>query len=304
MNKIDLQFSAEGVGYINFDVNPDRLGVNRTAGGFRLSIPFDVSLRDCLRTEFHNPSSQQRVSLDGIRGTIFAVGRDGAVLELGRVWDDQSYQGPMPPDSPASGWLTWQGSFTELAIYERMREGGEVRFKLDLYPSVSLLVEVPKSIFQMRTNTKSTYKQIGISFPIEVWLSRLRTLGVLENVLVEIPLPSSPPSPWDGVWGALLDARIAFERGGTTGWNECVRSSRLALERWRLIEREDNGQGWQAPNPNDLRQRSKPQRIDNIRWYLMQLAHQAPHTGSDEWTRDDALLMLSTLSSLLAERKP
>jgi len=36
----------------------------------------------------------------------------------------------------------------------------------------------------------------------------------------------------------------------------------------------------------------------------MQSAHLGPHTPAEEWTRDDALLLLSTLSALLAERKP
>jgi hypothetical protein len=36
----------------------------------------------------------------------------------------------------------------------------------------------------------------------------------------------------------------------------------------------------------------------------MQVAHFAVHSKADEWTRDDALLVLSMLSALIAVRNP
>jgi hypothetical protein len=99
------------------------------------------------------------------------------------------------------------------------------------------------------------------------------------------------------VWHALRDARDSFDTGGSTGWKNCVTAVRLALEEWRKIEQEDKGLA-------DTQARTKIQRIDNLRWHLIQLAHYAAHTKADEWTRDDALLALSTLSALLAVRKP
>jgi len=54
----------------------------------------------------------------------------------------------------------------------------------------------------------------------------------------------------------------------------------------------------------DRESRTKKQRLNALRWHLMQAAHLGPHTGAEEWSRDDALLMLSVLSALLAERKP
>ncbi len=129
-------------------------------------------------------------------------------------------------------------------------------------------------------------------------------LGTAENVLVEIPLPGSPSLDWDEVWKALIDARNAFEQGGSTGWKGCVTSVRLALERWQQIEKEDMGPGWKAPSMQERKDRTKKQRTDNLRWHLYQCAHLGAHSSADEWTRDDALLLLSTLSALLAERKP
>jgi hypothetical protein len=145
---------------------------------------------------------------------------------------------------------------------------------------------------------------IEVSYPREVWIKMIRNLGVAENVLIEIPLPLSPKGQWDPVWKALVDARNAFEQGGSTGWKGCVTSVRLALEKWRKVDPEKPGPGWQPPKVADREAWTKTQRLDALRWYLMQTAHLGAHTGADEWSRDDALLLLSTLSALLAERKP
>lgn len=144
----------------------------------------------------------------------------------------------------------------------------------------------------------STFHQWGeIGYSQKAWTDMLRDLNVRDAVLVEIPFDSNPPSGWEPVWQAVRDALDSFDAGGSTGWRNCVASVRHALEEWRNIEKEDQG-------PSDLKSRTKTQRIDNIRWHLIQLAHYAAHTKADEWTRDDALLALSTLSALLAVRKP
>jgi hypothetical protein len=73
----------------------------------------------------------------------------------------------------------------------------------------------------------------------------LQSVGAAENVLVEIPLPGKPSPEWDGVWSALI-AKNAIEQGGSTGWKGCVTAVRLALEKWRDIEKEQMGAGWKA----------------------------------------------------------
>jgi hypothetical protein len=99
------------------------------------------------------------------------------------------------------------------------------------------------------------------------------------------------------VWEGLQNARIAFEQGGSTGWKGCVMGVRLALENWQKIEPEDLSQ-------SDKTKRTKRQRLDHLRWSLLQIGHFFAHNGAEECSRDDAMLLLSTLSTLLAERKP
>lgn len=97
------------------------------------------------------------------------------------------------------------------------------------------------------------------------------------------------------VWEGLRNARIAFEQGESTGWKGCVMGVRLALENWQKIEPEDLSQ-------NEKTKRTKRQRLDHLRWSLLQIGHFLSHNGAEECSRDDALLLLSTLSRLLAER--
>ena len=103
---------------------------------------------------------------------------------------------------------------------------------------------------------------------------------------------------------ALVEARNAFKHGGSTGWKTYMTVIRLALEKWQDIEKEDMGSGWKSPTKEEREECSKKQRLKNLRWHLLQCAHLTPHSITDEWSRVDAFLMLSTPSALLAERKP
>lgn len=64
---------------------------------------------------------------------------------------------------------------------------------------------------------------------------------------------------------ALVNARKAFEQGGSTGWKGYVTAVRLALEKWQGIEKEQMGPGWSTPSQADRRARTKKERLDNLR---------------------------------------
>ena len=192
--------------------------------------------------------------------------------------------------------LAFDLTLEALAVYESIRAGGEPQFSIMLSGDIRYVL--PGQGGKEVCSIASPLIQHGfIKYSRDAWTNMLRELKVHDAILVEIPFPSDPPSGWDPVWQALRDARDSFDAGGSTGWKNCVASVRHALEEWRNIEKEDQG-------PSDLKSRTKTQRVDNLRWHLIQLAHYAAHTKADEWTRDDALLALSTLSALLAVRKP
>jgi hypothetical protein len=293
------------IGSVIFDENPVRLQVFHRANGFYLQLPITISLNLVSR---RHPIPM----VSDFRGTIFA-GPPNRQIEVGRMLWNSSFSGGYGDEQQPGGssstcaHMTWLGSFADLAFYEKLRDGGSVQFVIQFEGDLCYLYSKPESYHMLRTEPHRFRPNTGVvtlTYPKEIWVNMLRELGVAENVLVEVPLPGHRSPDWDGVWEGLRNARDAFEQGGSTGWKNCIMGVRLALERWQKIEKEDMGPGWHAPTLQEREARTKKQRFDNLRWHLYQAAHRGAHTGADEWSRDDAVLLLSTLSALLAERKP
>lgn len=305
-NEIEIRKSGGAlIGKVILNENPTRLYAQRTAGGFNLSLPVKLMLR---LVGQNDPLPM----ISHLRGQILVGADGGSKIEIGTASWDSWFRGAWSEgtsgemcDTEVS--MTWRGSIADLAYYERIRDGGSPKLEIIVHGELCYLVIDPNTGRRFRTQPERIYSNYGsltVSYPKEVWVQMLQSVGAAENVLVEIPLPGKPSPEWDGVWSALIEAKNAIEQGGSAGWKGCVTAVRLALEKWRDIEKEQMGAGWKAPNVAEREARTKKERLDNIRWHLLQVAHLGAHTGADEWTRDDALLMLSTLSALLAERKP
>jgi len=221
-------------------------------------------------------------------------------VEIGSIehnsWHSSGWTEEPGWGDPTDIHFTWRGSLGELAVFESVRAGREPEIQAQLRGELAYLLPSGHSRYQVRSHPHLIYGDTVINYPKETWVRELRKLGILENVLVEVPLRNSPPAPWDRVWENLVKARDAFEQGGLSGWTGCVLSVRQALEKWKEIEGRES-------IPSDPRQRSKRERLTNLRHALHQCTHVWVH-DRDECSRDDALLMFSTLSALLAERKP
>jgi hypothetical protein len=290
-NSVEVK-DANGVsvGKITFDEAPRQLSAQRTAAGFELQLPMTVQLK-------LNSTLDPCPMLSNISAVITAVNDAGKEVTLTRVRHYGWLIGAVK-ESSTPAVMIWSDSLLALIAYERFRDGRRPRFKIALNAELCKLV--PPSLVggpRRRTEPFTVQGTADVSYPSDVWVKLVRDLAISYPVLIEVPLPSSPPSPWDGVWRAIGEATTAFERGGETGWKGCISAVRLALDRWREVEAEDMG-------PSDLKKRTTKQRLDNIRWHLREYTHLAPHSGAEEFTRDDALLMLSTLSALLGVRKP
>jgi hypothetical protein len=281
----------EKVGDITFDDDPINLSVWRTAIGFKLFLPAKISL-------VIGCQNDPIPLISNLRALIFANDSSGVAIEIGQLESESWYSGARAQSRGGTVahdlHMIWRGSLNELAIFEKRREGRKPELQIQLRAELSYLVASEKARYQLRTHPQLIHGDTTLSYPKETWVRELRKIGVLENVLVEIPLPHTPPAPWDGVWENLIKAREAFEQGGSTGWNGCVLAVRQALEKWQRIEREDIG-------PSESRQRSSHERLNNLRLALHQCTHSWVHDDA-LCSRDDALLMLATLSALLAER--
>ena len=280
MSHVNISLRGEAVGSVAFDQPDKALGGVRTASGFRLHLPATIT--------FHPPQDESPLLLEKLQATLSASG-----VEVGVARYPEAFRSVTGKRSFSFGW-DW--TVSALAVYEQLRAGREAEFSITLSGDIRYLL--PGQGSKEICSIAWTFSEPGIvRYSRDVWTSTLRLLNLRDAVLVEIPFKSDPPSGFEPIWQALRDARDSFDQGGSTGWKNCVTSVRLALEEWRRVEEEDQG-------PKELKSRTKAQRIDNLRWILMQYAHFAPHTNADAWTRDDALLALSTLCALLAVRKP
>jgi hypothetical protein len=292
MSKIDIQLNgSEIVGSITFSTSPYASG--RTASGVRICIPASV--------RFWPPqSSQTSLLLENLAVTVFAQASDGE-KEIGNARYSETLT-TANMDRPIQ--FMFDLGLAAIAFYERLRNGAEPKFRFHVSGAIRFLFSSGHAHHQIASTASPFHADCHVQYSRDSWTGTLRDLKVRDCILVEIPFPSDPPNEWEAVWQALRDARDSFESGGSTGWKNCVSSVRLALEKWRDFEPENQGLGWKRPDKIDLESRTKEQRMDAVRWHLMQCAHQGPHTTSEGWTRDDALLALATLTAMIAARKP
>jgi len=283
------------VGSVKFNESPQHLHAERTADGFRLQLPITITFKRV-------PKGEPIPLLGNFRGIIYTVEDP---LQVGEMRMDEWHKGAFYTRPEHSGeyeiqnYMVWSGSLAQLAVHEKIRDGRQPKFDIRFTGELCFLLPDIHHGHMVRSEPDQFFHRHGnlrVSYPKEVWVEMLRGLGVAENVLVEIPLPGHVSSDWDEVLRSLAEARKHFEQGGTTGWSSCILAVRQALEKWRDIEGVQTG-------PADHIKRTKRERLNNLRQALHQCTHVWVHKN-DEASRDDAILMLSTLSALLAERKP
>lgn len=296
---ITIELNGRNIAFLTLVRSLPSLHAYRVGSGFTLRLPAVIQTVSV-------PSGQPRLMINNLHGEVLVKDSAGAATQVGRLRCDEWVTGysHRPPENSYRSeheiGLVWSGTFADLALVERARDGRPPALSINLKGEYCFLLPGLSPDYSVRSEPQRLYSshgQVEVSYPREVWVEMLRRLGVAENVLVEIPLPGRSANPrWDEVWEALVGARQAFEQGGASGWQSCVVRVRQALELWRKIEGVQTG-------PPVASQRSKRERLNNLRLALYENTHNFIHP-QDEASRDDALLMLATLSVLLAERKP
>ena len=288
-NQLKIETNGEGIGTITFSDPDDTLAEGRTASGFRLRLPTTVNLN-------RPANSTLEVLLQDVRVVFKAYG-----LEFGVAQCD-NLQTPMRKDTPIL--FSWDWTLPIVGLYEKLRSGKSPRFNANLYGN--LHYKVPGTNFrdECLSVPYPFHYSAEIKYSRDTWTGTLRKLTILDSVLVEIPFPSDPPSDWDEIFQSLREARDSFDTGSKTGWRGCVLGVRHALEKWHDKEPEEHGAGWKPPSRAEKESRTKKERIDNIRWHLLQLAHFGMHNPAEQCTREDAVLALAILAALLDIKKP
>jgi hypothetical protein len=282
---LNIEVYPMTVGEWTFDEAPPRLEGRRTADGVAITIPASLRLKW---------NEEYLAMVSNLRADVYT--ENG--LELGQAVSHDYFR-PSKPEGNFQANLTWRASFAALAQFEQKRNGQPPVLVLHCTADVSHLQPPPPDRYVTFATAPPAPRrnELRVRYPREKWVDLLRELKVAENILLEMPMPPARPAPWDKVWNAVLDARKSFDQGGETGWKSCVTSIRLALEAWREIEKTDFG-------PEKKEDWTKAQRLNQIRYALLQMAHLAAHSPASEWTRDDAQALLAMLSGLLLMRRP
>lgn len=308
--EVRLTFVNYSLGTIRF-LHLSQVRANRAIDGLTLYLPGEVELD-------LNEKLIGRPMVAGVRATVSY--RDELV---GVAEDHMVYVAKRK----ASLDLPLRMSAGAVRTIEHRRAGGVVPMTVDLEVVLSILRDAPifrrswddgmnehaepvldqsgQHVLKALTEEPSVHRdRVQITFDPLPWANMLKATGFGDNVFVEIPLPPNSGPPWDEVWKALQAARDALNRGGSTAWKTVVSECRIALEKWEVIEKVDHGPGGLTANRSEREVRTGKQRQDALRWHAYQLAHYYLHTHAGECTRDDAVLVLSTLAGLLAVRKP
>jgi hypothetical protein len=276
------------VGTVTFD--PTKLTATRSGDAVRMGLPITIELK---WTEPPAP----RPLLSDLRCTIHILRPGNDPLELGMAFDEEHYMPAKGGSQNIRGNLFWRVSYATLALIEKIREGKPPTFRIDLSASICDLLPTKNGWRELRTAPKTVTGMTHIGYSLEAWTAMRRSVNISQHVLLDIPFPTTAPPGWENVWKHVMDAVASFEQGGYVAWKNCVTSVREALTEWAKLE---------APNlgPQAPQQRTLPERVDHVRKQLRNLANLGPHGHAENWTRDDALLVLATLCALLARRHP
>lgn len=279
------------VGYVAFGQRG--LAGVRNGDGVRITIPTTIGVR---WAGYPAP----RPMFSGIRCNVRMESPTTGAMDLGQALDVGFYLPPQGGIDDLAGSLQWQVTFATLALIERARNGQAPRFQFDVVGLVTEFHCVHDASGQSRDVASPpswVAGNIRVSYAADAWVAMRRGAGVSQHVLLDIPFPDTAPAGWEGVWKHIMDAVTSFEQGGHVAWKNCVTSVREALTEWAKLDRPDLSQ-------TNATARTVDQRVDHLRDALRNLAHLGPHGHAENWTRDDAVLALATLSALLARRKP
>lgn len=175
-------------GTITFDENPQHLNARRTADGFKLSIPVKIGFYTFVEGE-------PQPMLSNLRETVLADDPNGPKMEIGQVYSDEWFIAhSRKSDEPEKirerdKSLTWQGSLTEPATFEKLREGNVPQLEIDLRGEFCYLLPGAHRYYGVCTEPVRFFLRDGgnvrVSYPREVWNKMLQNLGVAENVLCQ-----------------------------------------------------------------------------------------------------------------------
>lgn len=260
------------------------LTLRPVVGAYELLFGLDVAI---------NPATDypRRVSIIGARVGLRTEG--SSALPVGFARPEASFeirQWPYPNRMTPTLVLALQPG--QLAEIERLRDTGDVTFEL-----------LVSGVGTDQNGDQSMQDEWRIQVPRSDWLSKLRSAGARNILLLEVPLPLlERPEKWSEVTIYLQRAEKYF-RDGDHG--ACVAACRTVLD--ELGHHKFGKRDWAAPFLDRLasdRTNMTADAREAALWAAVRhYAHLAHHGGSDggvsHYTRSEAQLMLTMIASLV-----
>lgn len=191
MAEIKIYDGDTTVGNVFFIENPQRLWSERTAAGFNLTIPAEITLRQA-------PENEPQLCLNNIRLTFSLKRQHAHDFELGRLHHDSSYiayVGSNPKGHPLKFTPVWPATIPALLAIEGLREEGKpptIHIQLDAELCYVITVEqwqdhvrTARKRFRVTTVPQHVSDGTDITYPADVW-----------NELVERVLAESRDDPY------------------------------------------------------------------------------------------------------------
>jgi len=190
-------------------------------------------------------------------------------------------------------------SSRSIARLEEERKGGAATF--EAYVEVEVVKYVPSA------KPNGTWRPIAIplesnycrdsmrwTIPKEQWIDILEKVGYRHSFVVEMVMPRDAPTGWESVWNLVRRAEANLHSGL---YSEGGLAIRQALEAWDKIEA---GLDVTAVKSSEREKWTVEQRLSGIRYAIKLYTHAFVHdTTPARWTRQQLLLALTTVSSLL-----
>jgi hypothetical protein len=301
MSKFRLfQGYSNFIGQLEFFATPRALTPCRHQDGCLLSLPAKLTLDA-------TPETEPFVQIEKMECRISILQPGVGDVIVGQACHDEPILSSKRAVTGREVLFSWHLRPSEAATIERLRDGGPLDLKFDLF-------HYSRSMFPLSGATdafgigelRRHFESNRVTVPLDRWQEALQQADLAELLVYEVAIPKLDTNEWHPVHRDILKARNALRQGGTTGWQSCVTFVRQALEAWDKIAGEEWNQGTTGRRIQDVtpKDRTKNERIRMLRRALHEFCHISAHSSDEFWSRDDAVLALTSLVALLRERNP
>ena len=137
---IEIECASGRIGSISFRRSPQSLQSTRTASGFEVRLPIEITMRVRL-------SQKPMAMFSNLRGNVRVKTPDGSLMKVGTLTGDFRHPAGISTteahDYKRDKYLRWTGTFADLAYIERTRNGQPPQFQMNVEGEWSFLAQPP-----------------------------------------------------------------------------------------------------------------------------------------------------------------